>query len=176
MTDTQWPRYEVFQQETPDRPHRHAGSVHAPDAEIALLNGRDVFVRRPECSSLWVAPASAISRATAEELAGGALATDSVAGEAADFLVFAKLDARGMLSHLGQVRAASKAQALQEAARACEPQTPFVLWVVPAAQLTRSEPDQAEPLFAPALDKPYRDQAFYHIQTALRRLRQEAGG
>jgi ring-1,2-phenylacetyl-CoA epoxidase subunit PaaB len=119
MTDTQWPRYEVFQQETPDRPHRHAGSVHAPDAEIALLNGRDVFVRRPECSSLWVAPASAISRATAEELAGGALETDSVAGEAADFLVFAKLDARGMLTHLGQVRATSKAQALQEAVRAC---------------------------------------------------------
>jgi len=175
MSDTQWPRYEVFQQETPDRPHRHAGSVHAPDAEIALLNGRDVFVRRPECSSLWVAPAGAISRATAEEITGGALEMDSTTGEAVDYLVFAKLDARGMLTHLGQVRATSKVQALQEAARACGPQTPFVLWVVPAAQLTRSEPDQAEPLFAPALDKPYRDQAFYHIQTALRRLRQEAG-
>src|SRR3989337_1551974 len=106
MSDTQWPRYEVFQQEAPDRPHRHAGSVHAPDAEIALLNGRDVFVRRPACSRLWV--------------------------------------------WAGQGASAAKAQALQEAARACGPQTPFVLWVVPAAQLTRSEPDQAEPLFAPA--------------------------
>ena len=175
MSDTQWPRYEVFHQEGPDRPHRHAGSVHATDAEMALLNARDVFVRRPECSSLWVAPAGAISGATAEELAGGGLSTDDVAGEAADFLVFAKLDARGTLSHLGQVQASSKAQALQEAARACGSQTPLVLWVVPVAQLTRSEPDQAVPLFAPALDKPYRDQAFYHIQTALRRLRQESG-
>jgi ring-1,2-phenylacetyl-CoA epoxidase subunit PaaB len=175
MSDTQWPRYEVFHQEAPARPHRHAGSVHAPDAEIALLNGRDVFVRRPECSSLWVAPASAISRATAEEIASAARETDSSTGKGADFLVFASLDARGLLTHVGQVRAASKGRALHEAARACGPQTPFVLWVVPAAQLTCSEPDQAEPLFAPALDKPYRDQAFYHIQTALRRLRQEAG-
>jgi ring-1,2-phenylacetyl-CoA epoxidase subunit PaaB len=176
MSDTQWPRYEVFHQEAPDRPHRHAGSVHAPDAEMALLNGRDVFVRRPECSSLWVAPAGAISGATAEELAGGGPVTDDLVAEEADFLVFAKFDTRGMLTHFGQVRAPSKAQALQEAARACGPQTPLVVWVMPAAQLTRSEPDQADPLFAPALDKPYRDQAFYHVQTALRRLRQESGG
>lgn len=176
MSDTQWPRYEVFQQETPDRPHRHAGSVHAPDAEIALLNGRDVFVRRPECSSLWVAPASAVFGGTAEELAAGAPLTGDVSGEAAEFLVFAKVDPRGTLTHVGQVQASSKRQAVEEAVHACGPQTPFVLWVVPAALVTRSEPGEAAPLFAPALDRPYRDQAFYHIQTALRRLRQESGG
>jgi ring-1,2-phenylacetyl-CoA epoxidase subunit PaaB len=176
MSDTQWPRYEVFHQESPDRPHRHAGSVHAPDPEMALLNGRDVFVRRPACCSLWVAPASAIAGGSAEELAGGGARSDDDPGAAADFLVFAKVEPRGTLTHIGQVQAASKAQAVREAAHACGPQTPLVLWVVPVGQVTCSEPDEAAPWFAPALDKPYRDQAFYHIQTALRRLRQESGG
>jgi ring-1,2-phenylacetyl-CoA epoxidase subunit PaaB len=176
MNDTQWLRFEVFHQEAPDQPHRHVGSVHAPDAEVALLNARDVFVRRPECSSLWVAPASAIVGGTAEELARGAVTADEIPGDTTEFLVFAKLDPRGTLTHLGEVQTSSKVQALGEAARACGPQVPFVLWVVPAAQVTPSEADQAELLFSPALDKPYRDQSFYHIQTALRRLRQESGG
>jgi hypothetical protein len=44
-------RFEVFQQERPGRPHRNIGSVHAPDVEMALLNARDVFARRPEILS-----------------------------------------------------------------------------------------------------------------------------
>jgi hypothetical protein len=41
--------------------------------------------------------------------------------------------------------------------------------------VTASEADQAAPLFTPALEKPFRHQGFYHIHTALRRLRREAG-
>ena len=66
--DTQWMRFEVFLQERPDQPHRSVGSVHAPDAEIALQNARDVFVRRPRAHSLWVAPARAILARTQQEL------------------------------------------------------------------------------------------------------------
>src|SRR5690348_12991409 len=69
MTDTQWPRYIVFQQAKTGEPHQYAGSVHAPDAEMAIMNARDVFVRRPACVSLWVVPAGAIFAKTAEELA-----------------------------------------------------------------------------------------------------------
>jgi len=172
MNDTQWPRFEVFHQEDPEQPHRHAGSVHAPDGEMALLNARDVFVRRPECSSLWVAPAVAVDGGTAEELAARNLAEPS-AGPPADYLVFAKLEPRDTLTHLGEVRASSTDQALGMAAQLCAPNRPHVLWVVPAGQVRRSEPDQALPLFAPARDKPFRDQAFYHVQTALRRLRRQ---
>ncbi len=39
MTD-QWPRFEVFKQDKVDGPIRNVGSVHAPDAELALLNAR----------------------------------------------------------------------------------------------------------------------------------------
>jgi ring-1,2-phenylacetyl-CoA epoxidase subunit PaaB len=69
-TDTQWPRFQVLLQEAEGKPHQDVGSVHAPDAEFALLNARDVFARRPACISMWVVPVEAIFSKTAEELKG----------------------------------------------------------------------------------------------------------
>jgi ring-1,2-phenylacetyl-CoA epoxidase subunit PaaB len=175
MSDTQWPRFEVFHQETPDQPHRHAGSVHAPDGEMALLNARDVFVRRPECFSLWVAPAASIQTWTREHLQDFPPAPEVAPSEAANYLVFAKLEPRGALAYVGQVRGSSEEGALQQARRLCGACAPPALWLVPDEHVTRSDPDQAPELFEPARDKPFRDQAFYHVQTALRRLRREAG-
>jgi len=56
----QGPLWEVFLQPTDGSPFEHAGSVHAPDAEMALQNARDVYTRRGEAVSLWVVPATAI--------------------------------------------------------------------------------------------------------------------
>ncbi len=68
MSDTQWNRYQVFVQESEGKPHLDYGSVHAPDPELALLNARDVFARRPDCVSMWIVPAEAIHVLTAENL------------------------------------------------------------------------------------------------------------
>ncbi|MEI6814406.1 MAG: 1,2-phenylacetyl-CoA epoxidase subunit PaaB [bacterium] len=58
--DSQWPLWEVFTQGSKGLPFAHAGSVHAVDAENALLNARDVYARRGEAVNLWVVPSSAI--------------------------------------------------------------------------------------------------------------------
>ena len=68
MTDSQWPLWEVFVQEAQGAPHAHAGSVHAVDAEQALLNARDVYGRRGALS-MWVVPAIQIT-ATSPDDAG----------------------------------------------------------------------------------------------------------
>ena len=34
--------------------HKHAGSLHAPDEEMAISNARDVYTRRSEGISIWV--------------------------------------------------------------------------------------------------------------------------
>ena len=34
--------------------HKHAGSLHAPDEEMAVSNARDVYTRRSEGISIWV--------------------------------------------------------------------------------------------------------------------------
>jgi len=174
MSDTQWPCFEVFLQETPERPHRHAGSVHAPDAEMALLNARDVFVRRPECCSLWVAPAAAFTRVTAEGLSERRSAAEVGAQQPGAYLVFAKTEARGTLAYLKQVSADSPRRALDEAVREWS-EPPAVLWAILDRLVTRSDSEDAAPLFSPARDKPYRDQSYYHTDTALRRLRRGEG-
>ena len=67
MTDTQWPIWEVFIQASPGIPHKHAGNVHAPDAEMAIQNARDVYTRRSEGISIWVVPAQYISASSPED-------------------------------------------------------------------------------------------------------------
>ena len=49
-----WPLWEVFVRARGGLEHRHAGSVHAPDAELALRHARDTYTRRMEGVSLWV--------------------------------------------------------------------------------------------------------------------------
>lgn len=67
MEDTQWPLWEVFVQANPGIPHKHAGSVHAADAEMAIQNARDVYTRRSEGINIWVVPANAISASSPED-------------------------------------------------------------------------------------------------------------
>lgn len=55
-SDNQFPQWEVFVQSKSGLPFKHAGSVHAADAEMALQNARDLYTRRQEGTSLWVAP------------------------------------------------------------------------------------------------------------------------
>jgi ring-1,2-phenylacetyl-CoA epoxidase subunit PaaB len=66
--DNQWPVWEVFIQSKSGQPHKHVGSVHAPDSEVALLNARDVYTRRNEGTSVWVVPAKYITASTPEEV------------------------------------------------------------------------------------------------------------
>ncbi len=60
MTDTQWKVFEVFHQQARGEPHVHVGSVHAPDAEMALVLAKEQYCRRQACVNLWVVPAEAI--------------------------------------------------------------------------------------------------------------------
>ena len=60
MEDQEWPLYEVFIRARSGLSHRHAGSVHAADDEMALNHARDVYTRRNEGVSLWVVKSSEI--------------------------------------------------------------------------------------------------------------------
>lgn len=55
-----WPLWEVFVRSSRGLSHVHAGSLHAPDADLALQNARDVYTRRSEGVSIWVVPAAEI--------------------------------------------------------------------------------------------------------------------
>ena len=48
------PIWEVFIRSKNGLEHRHVGSLHAADAQMALENARDVYTRRQEGVSIWV--------------------------------------------------------------------------------------------------------------------------
>lgn len=60
MSKQEWPLYEVFIRSRSGLSHRHAGSVHAADDEMALNNARDTYTRRNEGVSIWVVRSSQI--------------------------------------------------------------------------------------------------------------------
>ncbi|WP_101065816.1 1,2-phenylacetyl-CoA epoxidase subunit PaaB [Roseovarius salinarum] len=49
----EWPLWEIFIRGQHGMSHRHVGSLHAPDAEMAIKNARDVYTRRNEGVSIW---------------------------------------------------------------------------------------------------------------------------
>lgn len=62
-----WPLWEVFIRAKAGLAHKHAGSLHAADAQMALENARDVYTRRNEGVSLWVVPSTAITASDPED-------------------------------------------------------------------------------------------------------------
>jgi len=177
MNDTQWPLYEVFHQEQADKPHQSIGAVHAPDGEMALLNSRDLYVRRPQCHSLWVAPASAIFSKTAEEMVldpSWAEDTGDPGAPAEPYHVFVKRSQRramGFVVHVGQVEAPSPVAAMIKAVAQFGEDSPFVWWVCPDRVITRSEQSDIDSWFAPAHDKRYRLPNQYHTVFTMREIK-----
>jgi ring-1,2-phenylacetyl-CoA epoxidase subunit PaaB len=180
MSDTQWPNFEVFQQSRPGQPHKNVGSVHAPDAEMALLNARDVFVRRPNCLSLWVVPASQIFAHTAQQLTNPNWLTqaeeDYAPSEMGIYAVFQKQTQRASdtyVTYVGRVEATSPPQALQVALNTFNQKEPWVWWVCAETAITRSETEDSPSMFEPALDKPYRYPQHYHTVAEMHQIKQQ---
>jgi ring-1,2-phenylacetyl-CoA epoxidase subunit PaaB len=55
------PLYEVFIRPKAGLSHKHVGSVHACDDDMALRAARDVYTRRGEGVSIWVVPSRLIA-------------------------------------------------------------------------------------------------------------------
>ena len=52
-TENAWPLWEIFIRSKQGLDHKHAGSLHAADAQMAIENARDVYTRRQEGVSIW---------------------------------------------------------------------------------------------------------------------------
>lgn len=174
MSDTQWPRWEVFKQDVPNKPHQAVGSVHAADPEHALLTARNVFARRPQAVSLWVVPASVILSVTKEELAEGrGQRAESQKPPALDprpstFFVFRKTSHKRSMTfvdYVGELEAPSPQAALEQALQQFTDAEALAWWIVPASSVTKSEPslETVESWFAPAKDKIYKQQSYYGV-------------
>ena len=62
-----WPLWEVFIRSKQGLDHKHAGSLHATDAAMAIENARDVYTRRQEGISIWVVESKNIHATNPDE-------------------------------------------------------------------------------------------------------------
>ena len=62
-----WPLWEVFIRSKQGLDHKHAGSLHAADAQMAIENARDVYTRRMEGVSIWVVESKHIHASKPED-------------------------------------------------------------------------------------------------------------
>jgi len=60
VAKVEWPLWEVFIRSKQGLDHKHVGSLHAADAQMAIENARDVYTRRQEGVSIWVVESKAI--------------------------------------------------------------------------------------------------------------------
>ena len=61
MSEKNWPLYEVFLRPRNGLAHKHVGSLHAVDSEMALAAARDTYTRRGEATSIWVVASADIA-------------------------------------------------------------------------------------------------------------------
>src|ERR1700733_12803481 len=62
-----WPLWEVFIRARQGLDHKHAGSLYAADAQMAIENARDVYTRRNEGISIWVVESKHIHASNPDE-------------------------------------------------------------------------------------------------------------
>ena len=67
LVSKEWPLWEIFIRSQHGLSHKHVGSLHAPDAEMAINNARDVYTRRNEGVSIWVVQSGDIVASTPSE-------------------------------------------------------------------------------------------------------------
>jgi ring-1,2-phenylacetyl-CoA epoxidase subunit PaaB len=67
IVEDAWPLWEVFIRSKQGLDHKHAGSLHAADAQMAIENARDVYTRRMEGVSIWVVESKYITASNPEE-------------------------------------------------------------------------------------------------------------
>lgn len=63
----EWPLWEVFIRSKQGLDHKHVGSLHAADAQMAIENARDVYTRRQEGVSIWVVESKHIHATNPDE-------------------------------------------------------------------------------------------------------------
>src|SRR2546423_1348023 len=62
-----WQTWEVFHQKKRGLQHQHAGIVHAPNSDMALVLAKEQFTRRGATANIWVVRSADVVAATYDD-------------------------------------------------------------------------------------------------------------
>ena len=80
----EWPLWEIFIRSQHGLAHKHVGSLHAPDGEMAINHARDVYTRRNEGVSVWVVKAADVVASSPGDMEPEAMTPNPPAFDSAD--------------------------------------------------------------------------------------------
>jgi len=86
-----WETYEVFHQKKRGEQHVHAGIVHAPSPEIALVFAKEQYGRRRTTANLWVAKSSSVFASGYDDQDIFATTPEKTYREASDYYVMDRI-------------------------------------------------------------------------------------
>lgn len=159
-----WPRWEVFVRQNGGLAHIYSESVHAPDAETAMMNARDAYLRRVEGVSLWVARAEEVFVWESDAPAPAPAPVSEDPDDSRLWEAFVR-HRRGLAHvHAGSLYAAGPGDAVARARTVYVTREEGVsVWVIPSDEIRAPDPADAPALFEPFADKDYRHPTFYEI-------------
>lgn len=161
----QFPTFEVFEQIKEDKPYQHVGIVHAPNADMAFLFGKEQYTRRGNtctgmfviCTqSVWV---SAYTDGTTNVLDSLVLANQNNTQSTVFEVFYLKKRGKQHL-HIGSVKADTYSQAAAEAARLYPESVCFNVWVVRRDNIVFSQPEDRD-IWDTLSEKKYREAIAY---------------
>lgn len=87
-----WQTFEVFVQKKRGDQHQHAGIVHAPNNEMALVLAKEQYARRGHCTNLWVVKTADVTATEYEDSDIFDSVPDKTHREAVDYRVKEKIN------------------------------------------------------------------------------------
>jgi ring-1,2-phenylacetyl-CoA epoxidase subunit PaaB len=89
----QLPTFEVFHQAKSGAHHTHVGSLHAPNAELALLLAKEQYARRGQTLNLWVVRTSDVLAMSSDDADVFATTPEKSYRDVAAYMVRNKVEA-----------------------------------------------------------------------------------
>lgn len=158
--------FQVFMQKKEGKNFEHAGIVHAPTAEIALLYAKEQYSRRFTCSGMAVAETSKVLASpytdggiSVYQLLEGEPEADGAGAEA--YEVFHLMKRGKQHEHAGSVEANSVEDAFYVAKQSLVPEKPVLnIWLIRRDDLLTVDEEDKD-IWNTLPEKGYRDAAAY---------------
>jgi ring-1,2-phenylacetyl-CoA epoxidase subunit PaaB len=183
MIQKEWPLWEVFIRSRQGLNHKHVGSLHAVDFDMAIENARDVYTRRMEGVSIWVIESNKLN---ASEPKDNDVLFESSHDKIYKHPTFSSLpeelnhtlwevfiqSKQGLnFKHVGSLHAEDVDMAIETAREGYTRSMEGVsIWVVQSNEIHANEPNEQDALFEPANDKTYRHPTFYILPVELNHM------
>ncbi|EMR04562.1 phenylacetate-CoA oxygenase subunit PaaB [Cesiribacter andamanensis] len=170
--------FQVFMQKKEGKNFEHAGIVHAPTVELALLYAKEQYSRRFTCSGMAVAETSTVMASPYTD--GGISVYQLLEGEAeattatADVYEVFHLMKRGKQhEHAGSVEANSVEDAFYKAKESLMPEKPVLnIWLIRRDDLLTVDEEDKD-IWNTLPEKGYRDAAAYKAGDKLKDFKEK---